>query len=162
MSLDSIRRREFLIAASAGFAISTGAQAAPAPAPKLKNNICVFTKPFQSLTYDELANRIAELGFDGIEAPIRDGGHIEPHQVPDELPKMVESLKKRGLEITVMTSSINDPNKPITESVLRTAASLGIKRYRMKYLRYDGLDILRGVKWGHRILTRRACRRISC
>ena len=50
------------------------------------NKICVFTKPFNSLSFDELADRIAELGFDGIEAPIRVGGHVEPDQVEDRLP----------------------------------------------------------------------------
>ena len=40
--------------------------------------ICVFTKPFNSLSFDTLADRIAECGFDGIEAPIRKGGHVEP------------------------------------------------------------------------------------
>ena len=99
--------------------------------------VCVFTKPFQSLTYDELADKIAEIGVDGIEATIRDGGHIEPKRVPEELPKMVEALAARNLKITVMTSSINDPNDPVTESVLKTAALLGIRRYRMKYFHYD-------------------------
>jgi sugar phosphate isomerase/epimerase len=111
---------------------SLAADAAPQ-----KNPICVFTKPFQSLSYDQLADRVAELGFDGIEATIRDGGHIEPQQVADELPKMVEALRSRNLEITVMTSSINDPQDRFTEPVLRTAAGLGIKRYRMKYFNYD-------------------------
>lgn len=131
-------RRNFLIAAGCGLASASLARtevtAADSP---VKNSICVFTKPFQSLTYDELADRIAELGFDGIEAPIRDGGHIEPAAVPDELPKMVEALKKRNLELTVMTSSINDPNDPLTEKILKTAADLGVRRYRMKYFKYD-------------------------
>lgn len=127
-------RREFLAAAACGLASTT--LSAVEPSKKL-GPICVFTKPFQSLSYNELADRIAELGFDGIEAPIRDGGHIEPAAVPDELPKLVEALKKRKLEVTVMTSSINDPNHPLTEKVLKTAAQLGIRRYRMKYLKYD-------------------------
>jgi hypothetical protein len=101
------------------------------------NKFCCFTKPFQSLTYDELADRMAEVGFDGIEATIRDGGHIEPAQVEDELPKMVEALKKRGLEITVMASSIHRTDEPHAETTLRTAAALGIRRYRMKYFQYD-------------------------
>lgn len=99
--------------------------------------ICVFTKPFNALSYDELADRIAELGFQGIEAPIRKGGHIEPNRVEEQLPELVEALKQRGLEITVLTSDINDSTDPLTPKVLRTAGSLGIKRYRMKYLRYD-------------------------
>ncbi len=129
-----MRRRQFLLATASSWASTHVAFAAK---PASRNPICVFTKPFQSLSYDELADRIAELGVDGIEATIRDGGHIEPEQVPDELPKMVEALRQRGLVITVLTSGINDPNDPLTESVLRTAAGLGIQRYRMKYFNYD-------------------------
>jgi len=102
-----------------------------------KNPICVFTKPFNSLSFDELADQIAELGFDGIEAPVRKGGHVEPEQVEQKLPALVEALKKRDLEITVLTSDVNDPDDPVTARVLRTAATLGIKRYRMKYYKYD-------------------------
>ena len=131
-------RRDFLVAAGCSLASASfaGTTAIAADSPS-KNSICVFTKPFNSLTFDELADRIAELGFDGIEAPIRKGGHIEPEAVPDELPKLVEALRKRNLEITVMTSDINDPNDPLTEKVLKTASKLGIRRYRMKYFNYD-------------------------
>jgi sugar phosphate isomerase/epimerase len=101
------------------------------------NPVCVFTKPFNSLSFDVLAAEIAGLGFAGIEAPIRPGGHIEPEQVEEQLPRLVESLRDRGLEVTVMTSSLNDPDDPLTEKVIRTAATLGIKRYRMKYFHYD-------------------------
>lgn len=103
----------------------------------LEHPVCVFTKPFNSLSFDQLADRIAELGFDGIEAPIRPGGHIEPEQVADELPRLVESLAKRNLVITVMTSDINDPGSKRNEKVLRVASELGIQRYRMRYFSYD-------------------------
>lgn len=131
-------RRHFLTAAGCGLATLgfQNAAAIAADSPR-RNSVCVFTKPLQSLTYDELADRIAEIGFDGIEAPIRDGGHIEPAAVPDELPKMVEALDKRGLKLTIMTSSISDPNDPLTEKILKTAAQLGVRRYRMKYFKYD-------------------------
>ena len=138
MSEIRIPRRNFLLAAGCGLATASlsTTQVVAADSPS-KNSICVFTKPFNSLTFDELADRIAELGFDGVEAPIRDGGHIEPAAVPDELPKFVEALKKRNLELTVMTSDINDPNDPLTEKVLKTASELGVRRYRMKYFKYD-------------------------
>ena len=129
-----MKRREFLLASAA--TVAAGKLFAEEK-PVRHQPICVFTKPLQSLSYGEMADRIAELGFDGVEATIRDGGHIEPKDVEVELPKMVDALKKRGLEITVMTSSINDPNDTMTEVQLKVAASLGIKRYRMKYLKYD-------------------------
>lgn len=134
----AVDRRHFLSTCAAGAAAAAAApRTALAAKPLTDNPVCVFTKPFQSMSYDELADKIAELGFDGIEAPVRDGGHIEPQQVEEELPKWVEALRERGLKITVMASSVNDPDDPLNERVLRTAARLGIRRYRMKYLRYD-------------------------
>ncbi len=133
-----VNRRTFV---ASGAACSLASLASPGwgreNESKNKHEICVFTKPFQSLSYDELAEQTTLLGFDGIEAPIRDGGHIEPVAVPEELPRMMEALRKHGLNMTVMTSSINDPADPLTEKVLRTAAGQGIRHYRMKYFRYD-------------------------
>lgn len=128
------RRQAILVAASA---VVTTRMAQGATETEPRRPICVFTKPFNSLSFDALADRIAELGFDGIEAPIRPGGHVEPTEVEDRLPKLVEALRKRDLEITVMASDVSDPNDPVSVKVLRTAAALGIRRYRMKYLQYD-------------------------
>jgi sugar phosphate isomerase/epimerase len=134
-------RREFLIATSGLLAASSFAKSwADDQASASAHKLCVFTKPFNSLSFDELADKIAALGFNGIEAPIRAGGHIEPAQVEDRLPELVQALAKRNLEITVMTTDINDPDDPLTERVLRTAATLGIKRYRMQYFKYN-LDL---------------------
>jgi sugar phosphate isomerase/epimerase len=140
---EPISRRDFVAGAAvaAAGAAATGLIANPAMAGhhkkhKTRHEICVFTKPFQSLSYNELAERIAELGFDGIEGTIRKGGHIEPEAVPDELPKMVEALTKHGLKMTVMTTSINSVDK-VNEAQLRTAAELGIKQYRMYYYKYN-------------------------
>ncbi len=131
-------RRHFLAASSAALASSTLiSPLAAADTSAYKNAICVFTKPFNSLSFEQLADEVAELGFDGIEAPIRRGGHVTPERIADDLPKLVEALADRDLEITVMTSDVNDPGDPLTETVLRTAATLGIKRYRMKYVHYE-------------------------
>ncbi|GAB5403612.1 MAG: sugar phosphate isomerase/epimerase [Aureliella sp.] len=99
--------------------------------------ICVFTKPFNSLSFDELAEQIAEIGFDGIEAPIRPGGHVEPSDVPSRLPKLVNALAKRDLKVNILTSSINNVDEEVARKALQTAAELGIKQFRMQYFKYD-------------------------
>jgi len=99
---------------------------------------CAFEKPLLFLNYDEVAEFMAEAGFEGIEAAVRPGGHVLPERVEDDLPKFVEALKKRGLEITILTSGINSTSKEQhAEKVLRTAAKLGIQRYRMLWWKYD-------------------------
>lgn len=134
-------RRQFLatsLAAAAGGATSS-LLAQGDSSPKGHDwHFCTFTKPFQHLSYEETAKVIADLGFQGIEAPVRPGGHVEPERVEEDLPKLVDALKKEGLEITIMASGINavTPDQH-TEKVLRTAAGLGVKRFRMSYYRYD-------------------------
>ncbi len=125
--------------------IGTGAAALSSPVAKAASKgkkspeICYFTKMFQNLSFDELANLTAQLGMAGVEATIRPGGHIEPEQVPEKLPEMVAAMRRKNREITIMASGINSATDKSqgAETVLRTAAKLGVKRYRMSYYRYD-------------------------
>jgi len=135
-----LNRRQFLkhtaamataaTALPATFAASAGTRKGPW-------KFCAFEKPLLFLNYDETADLMAELGFDGIEAAVRPGGHVLPERVEEDLPKFAEALKKRGLEITILTSDVSSVKQPHTEKVLRTAAKLGIQRYRMLWWKYD-------------------------
>ncbi len=134
-----LTRREFATATAAA------AVASAAVAPGLfaqgegekRFKIIGFTKPFQNLNFEDTANTVAEIGWDGIECPVRPKGQIEPERAPDELPRLVEALKKRGKELTIMTTAITSVSQPHTEQLLRTAAKLGIRRYRLGFLKYD-------------------------
>jgi sugar phosphate isomerase/epimerase len=140
MNTNAIRRRTFLqgAAAAACGLIAPSQLYAATGRSGLPWTFCTFTKSLQHLTYEQLAERIAPIGVDGVEVPVRPKGHIEPAAVPDELPKLVEALKAKGLELTILTSGINEvSNEQHTESVLKTAAALGVKRFRMAYYRYD-------------------------
>ena len=132
MSSTHFSRRAFL----AGSLVTSTTLAAPATAIK-RRPICAFIKFIQSMPYDQLAETVAELGFDGIEATVRDGGHVLPERVEEDLPKLVEALKAVGLEITIMASSVNSLAQPHTRRVLTTASRLGVKRYRLAYYRYQ-------------------------
>ena len=139
----SFSRRKLLQASTAVPLSVLGTSALPAFAlqgsdrAKPVNKFCAFIKFIQELPYKQLAETVAELGFDGIEATVRDGGHVLPERVEEDLPRLVEALKECGLEITVMASSVNSLDQPHTKKVLRTASALGVKRYRLAYYRYD-------------------------
>ena len=139
-STSSLSRRQFAarttLAAAAMVAPATQVLSAAAK-PKSRYKIVGFSKPFQNLSYDDTADMAAEIGWDGIECPVRPKGQIEPERAPDELPKLAAALKRRGREIGIMTTRINSVDQPHTEAALRAAAKLGIKRYRMDYWKYD-------------------------
>jgi sugar phosphate isomerase/epimerase len=74
---------------------------------------------------------VEEVGWSGIECPVRAKGQIEPERAEGELPRYVEAFRRRGLDVTVVVTDIASMGQPHAESILRTAARLGIKRIRL-------------------------------
>lgn len=134
----SLSRRDFLFqSAMAASALSLGAGAALAQTPaKGKYPIIAFSKPFQQMNATETANFVAEVGWEGIECPVRPKGQIEPEKAADELPKLAEAMRKQKLDVYILTTGITSMKTPHTETVLRTASKLGIKRIRLGFWKY--------------------------
>ena len=96
-----------------------------------------FIKPIQKLPYGEIARVAREMGWDGIECPVRKGGTVEPERAEEELPKVADALKREGMLLSVIATNILDANDRVSQSVLRTARALHVSRYRTGYLHYD-------------------------
>jgi sugar phosphate isomerase/epimerase len=133
-------RRQFhaaSLSAAAILAVGSSPAAAAEPADK-KRKYCAFIKFLTSLKYDELAERIAALGFDGVEVTVRGGdSYIRPEEAAAELPKFKQVLDKHGLEITIVTTDILRPNQKHADAVLRAAVDAGVPRYRLGFASYD-------------------------
>lgn len=99
--------------------------------------ISIFSKHLQWLGYEEMARVAAQIGFDGIDVTVRPAGHVLPEKVSEDLPKAIEAVRKAGLKVYMITTAIKDANDPLTESILKTASSLGIRHYRMGWFNYD-------------------------
>lgn len=135
---NTLSRRQFVTrTALATAALAAGAVAPARAAAGSKYPLIAFSKPFQTLSYDDTADVVAEVGWDGIECPVRPKGQIEPERAADELPRLLAALKKRGKELSLATTAITNPSGPHTESLLRTLAKLGIPRYRLGFWKYD-------------------------
>lgn len=128
-------RRRWLgavVASSATAAVGHGTEP-----PRKERDFCAFIKFIQELSYERLAAKVAAMGYQGIEATVRKGGHVLPERVEQDLPRLVQALAKEGLEVTVMASDINDATDPLNRRVMAAAADVGVRRYRMKYYRYS-------------------------
>ena len=132
----NVSRREFLARASVASAMALSSfafSAEPAAAKRFK--LIAFSKPFQSLGPKETANLVADVGWDGVEMPVRKGGQVVPEKVEDDLPKFVEALRAQEREVTIATTDVTSVT-PLNEKVLRTVSKLGIKRYRLGSFQY--------------------------
>jgi sugar phosphate isomerase/epimerase len=130
--LENLSRREWLAAMAAATA-STATAAASAD----HLAICAFSKHFQWAGIPEMTELCARLGYDGIDLTVRDGGHVLPARVEEDLPKAVEIIHKGGLTTPMVTSGIVDARSPDAERVVKTLASLGIRIYRWGGFVYD-------------------------
>lgn len=100
--------------------------------------IHVFSKPLHTFSLADTAAIIAEAGFGGIDYTVRvPQGHVLPERVQDDLPKAVDAARAAGLKVEMITTEITSAHDPHAENVIRTAAKLGVKIYRLGVHNYD-------------------------
>lgn len=83
----------------------------------------VFTKPWPKLSLLKLGELVSDLGFEGIELPVRPGFQVEPDNVAD-LPKAVKELAKFGVAITSVAG-------PADEATIAACAEAGVPTIRV-------------------------------
>jgi hypothetical protein len=138
-----ISRRTMLMGAaatSALLAISPGRLAGEAVGvAREKLKLSLFSKLFQWTDIAETAAIAREIGFDALDLTVRPKGHVLPERVATDMPRAVETVRKAGLEVSMISTEIKSVTSPYAEAMLKTASGLGIRHYRWGGLVYrDG------------------------
>ena len=106
-------------------------------------NLMVFSKHLAGPPLEEVARCLRAIGISQIDLTVRAGGHVEPSQVEDDLPRAAGVLAAQGVTIGMITTGITAADEPHAEPILRTAAQLGISHYKLGYYMYEGFGSLR-------------------
>lgn len=130
-------RRGFLLSAAAATPAALLLSQPNARAEATRPPLCVFSKHLQFLDYEALADTCRDVGLDGVDLTVREGGHVEPARVVTDLPKAVAALRDRGLSVPMITTGLSRGDDPDAVPILETAADLGIRYFRIGGLRYD-------------------------
>jgi sugar phosphate isomerase/epimerase len=98
--------------------------------------IVVFSKVYQTLhlDFEAAAALTAEAGLNGVDCPLRPGGEILPERATEDLPRYVEVLRRKNLQLPLLTTAIVNVSSPHTEEILRLAKKLGIQFYRLGFI----------------------------
>lgn len=99
-------------------------------------SINLFSKHLHFLNYRDMAAAALETGFDGIDLTVRPGGHVLPEHVEQDLPKAHQIIRDTDLELSMITTAVEDTARDEDRNVLSTAAELGIQYYRMNWYTY--------------------------
>ncbi|MCX7866727.1 sugar phosphate isomerase/epimerase family protein [Limisphaera sp. VF-2] len=105
----------------------------PMPPVALFDKVCVQA----GLSLEETADLVASSGADGVDCAVRPRDRIEPERVREDLPRYAELLRARGKRVWLLTTAILSPESPHAREVLETARGLGVKYYRVGFLRKD-------------------------
>lgn len=130
--MPNLTRREML-AAAAGAPVLAAAPQRP--------SIVLFTKPVQSMGYDELGRMCKRVGLDGIDLTVRPNGHVLPERVERDLPAACEAFQKHGLTLPMITTALTSPADPSARRILATAARLKVRYFKLGYWRYGRGDV---------------------
>jgi len=129
-------RRTFLAAAAA----------VPLMADAARPTLCMFSKHFPELSYDELGKTCRDLGFAGIDLTTRAKGHVLPERVAEDLPRAIDALRKAGLAVPMITTDLTSASDPAAVPTLKTAGRLGVQFFKPGYWRYNAVEPLARIK----------------
>lgn len=138
----TLNRRHFLTlsagtAASFAFGATAPAAAHAQTSAPGKRAISFFSKQLHWLDVKDAFAAAAELGLDGLDLTVRPKGHVLPERAADDLPRAAEAAKANGMRLDTIVTAIGSPDDPHAETILRTAAKLGVKFYRTNWYKYD-------------------------
>lgn len=68
----------------------------------------IFTKPWKTLSPDELGELVSRLGFNGVEFPVRPGYQVEPEDAEKGLERLSNVLSGYGVRIASVASSTDE------------------------------------------------------
>lgn len=109
--------------------------------------ICVFSKHLQFLDYPALAQTCKDLALDGVDLTVREGGHVLPERVAEDLPRAVEAIRAAGLQVPQITTRLTKDEGASTRAIFAAVAKAGIGHVRVGGHQYDfAQDVLGQLK----------------
>ena len=129
---NAMKRRDAMrLAITSGLA-ATVTELRAEGAPKSVPKVCAYTEHFQELSIPEVCKVFKRIGVDGLDLTVRPGGHIEPKNAKDELPRAVKAARDHDLEIMILTTGISTANRH-AEEIVATCQKLNIERIKLGY-----------------------------
>ena len=108
---------------------------------KIKNHFTLFTKPWPDKSLPELAKFVKDLGFDGVELPVRPDYQVTSETVTKGLPEAARILGDHGVKIGSVAGSLSGKTD---ETLIAARGEAGVPILRM----LERIDMSKGYhRW---------------
>lgn len=113
-----------------------GPKAGVAQAPRTTPLICAFSQNLIKVPYPELGTIAQQIGYDGVDLTVMNGGHVDPHITNVDLVRAIESVRGAGLEVPMITTTLTTIADQTTYPILAIAGHTQVHLYRLGFWPY--------------------------
>ena len=117
--------------------------AATPPPPAGVPLICIYSQNIAKVDYPEVGSIAQQMGYDGVDLTVREGGHVSPRILNVDLVRAIEAVRGVGLELPMITTSINSAADPSAYPILAITGRTSVHMYRLGQWSYGAGDVPR-------------------
>jgi sugar phosphate isomerase/epimerase len=120
-----------------------GPKAGTVQPPRATPMICAFSQNLIKVPYPELGLIAQQIGYDGVDLTVMDGGHVDPHVTNVDLVRAIESVRGAGLEVPMITTTLTTTSEQTAYPILAITGHTQVHLYRLGFWPYGAGDIPR-------------------
>jgi L-ribulose-5-phosphate 3-epimerase len=113
-----------------------GPKAGIALSPRTAPMVCAFSQNLVKVPYPELGMIAQQIGYDGVDLTVMDGGHVNPHITNVDLVRAIESVRGAGLEVPMITTALTTTTDQTAYPILAIAGHTQVHLYRLGFWPY--------------------------
>ena len=113
-----------------------GPKAGVAQGPRTTPVICAFSQNLIKVPYPELGLIAQQIGYDGVDLTVMDGGHVNPHITNVDMVRAIESMRGAGLEVPIITTTLTGTADPTVYGILAITGHTQVHLYRLGFWPY--------------------------
>jgi L-ribulose-5-phosphate 3-epimerase len=114
-----------------------GPKAGAAPGARTTPLVCAYSQNLIKVGYPELGTIAQQIGYDGVDLTVMEGGHVNPHITNVDLVRAFESVRGAGLEVPMITTTITSLNDPTAYPILAITGRSQVHLYRLGFWPYS-------------------------
>jgi L-ribulose-5-phosphate 3-epimerase len=110
-----------------------GPKAGAVQGPRTRPMICAYSQNLIKVPYAELGTMAQQIGYEGVDLTVMEGGHVNPHITNVDLVRAFESVRGAGLEVPMITTNITSLNDQTAYPILAITGRSQVHLYRLGF-----------------------------
>jgi L-ribulose-5-phosphate 3-epimerase len=107
-----------------------GPKAGVAKGARTRPLVCGYSGNMAKVPYPTLGLIAQQIGYDGVDLTVMDGGHVNPHITNVDLVRAIESVRGAGLEVPMISTTLTTVREPTAYPILAISGHTDVHYYR--------------------------------